>query len=461
MKGSLNLILTHTRMALMIFLALLATPLPAAEPEPALEEPTAQLENVLKNVLGRNAQIQESVQDIEIARSQLDLAKSALFPRAEVLILAAPMPAETGNALHSDIDWNNWGPFLKGGAEIIEPLYTFGQISSYRRAAESQIVARSEQAEMKRSEVLAQAKEMYYGFRMASDLESLVDELTKFLEEAVNTAEKDVKNPKKKSQVRPHDLYRLKDALEDLRQKKLYASAARQTAEKAVGWISGSPKLALEADTLAPEKFEQKPLEEYLKMARSHRPEFRALSAGQQARLALRDAKIAQSYPAIFFGAFGSYGWSPNSTPQNSIFANDPFNRVEGGAGLGIKFDLEFTKHSAEAAEQEAEANKLKATEAYAVPGIELQVKKAYWELEQSVKGLEVAERRKTTGKKWFVSSAMGWSIGITPAKDLMEALQGNGLAEKNYIETVYSLNMALTHLTQAVGVEVADLRYR
>ena len=54
----------------------------------------------------------------------------------------------------------------------------------------------------------------------------------------------------------------------------------------------------------------------------------------------------------------------------------------------------------------------------------------------------------------------MGWSIGITPPKDLLEALEGNGLARKNYIETIYSLNMALGHLSQAVGKEVTEMKY-
>lgn len=54
----------------------------------------------------------------------------------------------------------------------------------------------------------------------------------------------------------------------------------------------------------------------------------------------------------------------------------------------------------------------------------------------------------------------MGWSIGITPAKDLMESLEGNGLSRKNYIETVYSLNMALARLSQAVGIEIAQLTH-
>jgi outer membrane protein TolC len=143
-----------------------------------------------------------------------------------------------------------------------------------------------------------------------------------------------------------------------------------------------------------------------------------------------------------------------------SVFANDPFNGFQGGFGLGLRFDLEFARQSAEAHEQEAEMMKLKATESYAVPGIELQVKKAFLEMEQAAQGLEIAESRRKLGKKWFVSNAMGFSIGITPAKDLMESLEGSGTARKNYIETVYSLNMALAKLSQAVGVEVTQLKY-
>ena len=163
----------------------------------------------------------------------------------------------------------------------------------------------------------------------------------------------------------------------------------------------------------------------------------------------------------VFVGAFGSYPWSPVREKQHSVFANDPFNMPFGGVGVGLRLDLEFKRHSAEASEQEAELIKLKATESYAVPGIELQVKKAFWELEQAKESLEIAERRKELSKKWFVSSAMGWSIGLTPAKDLLEALEGDGLAKKNFVETVFSFNMALARLSQAVGREVAEIKYR
>ncbi len=425
----------------------------------AAEEVT--LETLLKSALGKNAQIQEAQGDVEIAKAQLSRARAAILPRIEATVLAAPIFEEKGTPEASTVNWGKWGPMVKGGIQVVQPLYTFGMIGNYNKAAEHQLNARENQTEMKRLEVLGTLKETYYGYLLATDLERLVDDLSKFLGEAVDTAEENAKAPGKKSNVKPHDLFKLKTNLEDLLQKKLLATSSRQTAERALAWMAVSPAEKIPTPRLTPEPYEKKTLEEYLQMAKGTRPEFKALSEGQLARHALADAKRAQSYPVIFFGAFFAQSWSPVRTPQKSIYANDDFNRTMGGAGLGVKFDLEFWRHSAEAAEEEAQAMKLKATETYAVPGIELQVRKAFWELEQAAAGLEMAERRKQLSKKWFVQSAMGWSIGVTPPKDLMEALEGDGMSRKNYLETVYSLNLSLSRLSQAVGKEITHLKYR
>lgn len=426
---------------------------------PASADDTS-LESLLKSALNRNAQIQEANGDVEIAKAQLSRARAALLPKAEAVVVAAPMIEMKGDANKMTSDWGKIGPFIKGGLQVVQPLYTFGQIGNYNKAAEHQVAAREGQTEMKRQEVINTLKETYYGYQLANDLEKLVDELATFLGNAVEEAEDQAKK-KKKGGVKPHDLFRLKTAFEDLNQKKLFATAAKQTAEKALHWMAAGTYDKIPAPRTAPVAFEKKTLEEYLQMAKTSRPEFRALSEGQRARVALADAKQAQSYPVIFAGAFVSQGWSPMTTKQQSFFANDPFNRLEGGIGLGIKFDLEFWRHSAEAAEEQAQAMKLKATETYAAPGIELQVKKAYFEMDQAVKSLEIAERRKVMAKKWFLQSAMGWSIGITPPKDLLEALEGDGLARKNYLETIYMHNLSLSRLSQAVGREITKLNYR
>ncbi|NBX93640.1 MAG: TolC family protein [Proteobacteria bacterium] len=435
---------------------LIATPDPAA----AAQVPPLTFETLLKNTLSNNGMIQESAQDIEVARAQLDRARAAFWPKASVGILGAPIFEETGDALHSQSNLNKWGPFFRGSVEFAQPLYTFGMLGNYEKAATSQISAKTELTQAKANEVLLQAKEFYYGYLMACEFQKLLEDLSSFLKEAVESAEDSLKDPEKKGTVKPHDLYQLKTALDDLEQKALYADAAKKTAEKALGWISGLQFTQVTNKSLEAEKYQKKTLEEYVQLAKGTRPELKALPAGIQAYEALADAKQAQDYPIVFVGGFGELNWSPVRTRQNSQFAFDPFNRPQGGFGVGLKFDLEFKRHTAEAQEQRAQAMKLKATQTYAAPGIELQVKKSFFELEQAEKGLEVASRRKETAKKWFISSSMGWSIGVTPAKDLLEALEGHGMARKNYIETLYSFNLALAKLTQAVGKEVTELSY-
>jgi outer membrane protein TolC len=458
------MMIIETRNLRILFLALLIGVAPSfadstvpAAASPAENAPLT-LDVLIKNTLERNGMIQETLQDIEMAKAQVDQARAAVFPHGQAVILAAPIFEERGNALHSDSNWSKWGPYVQGGFQLVQPLYSFGQLSSYRKAADNQLLAKTELSSVKKAEVVVMLKEFYYSYLMACSLESLVNDLISFLEEATKTAEKNV-GKKGQGAIKQHDVYRLKTSLDDLKQKVLLAKAGRQTAERAVSWVSATQFESLKNKKLVPEEFTLKTMEEYQKLAKAKRPEFRALAAGQEARQALRDAKRAQSYPIFFVGAFGLAAWSPVRDKQYSAYVNDPFNNLQGGVGFGLKFDLEFTRHSAEAAEQEAEAMKLKATESYAVPGIDLQVKKAYWDLEQAKEGLLVAEHRKETSKKWFVGSAMGWSIGLTPAKDLMEALEGDGLAKKNYIETVFSLNMAIARLTQAIGEDVTKLK--
>ncbi len=417
------------------------------------------LEVILKAVLANNGQIQESEGDVEIARQQVERAKAAMWPKGTTTILASPIFEEKGNAVAVTRDWSKWGPWLSSQTQIVQPIYTFGQLGNYRKAADNQLLANQELAKVKRNEILASAKDFYYSYLMACDLEKLVNNLTEFLGEAVKEAEEGSKKGKK-SEVKPHDLARLKIALDDLSQKKLYTQQGRQTAQKAVLWMTGGAFGSVSNTGLEPQKYEKKPLEDYLKLARAHRPEFKALAAGQAARNALADAKDAQSYPTLFVAAMADLNWSPVRTRQTSFYAQDPFNRLQGGVALGLRLDLEFARHSAEAGEERAQAMKLQATEKYAVPGIELDVSRAYWELEQARQGLEIAERRKKTGRKWFVGNAMGYSIGVTAPKDLLESLEGDGESRMNYILTVYQFNAALAKLSKAVGTEIAELKY-
>ncbi len=416
------------------------------------------LEDLISSALQKNGEIKEVEQDVAIAVAQKDRASAAAWPMGSATVIGAPLPEIQGDHTVSNTDTGKWGPFVTGSIQFALPLYTFGQIGGYKNAADNQITANQELAKMKRSEVILRTKELYYQYLMAVGLEKLVDSVLEILEEAEKDSDK--KMNKKGSKVSLNDVYQLKTEVDNIRQLRLQAIAGRKTAEKAIAWISGANFTELPQKKLKAESFEKKSMEEYLDAARRQRPEFKALEAGQAARASLRDAKRAQSYPSFFFGGQLGFAWTDMANKQPSIFLNDPFNRILGGAGVGFKLDLEFARHAAEAAEEEAQRMKLKAKEMYAVPGIDLQVKKAYWEVEKTIEGLEIAKRRQKTAHKWFMSNASGWTLGIAKARDLMDSLEGDSLAKKNYIETVFAHNMALANLSHAIGGEVTDLRY-
>ncbi|MFM8270143.1 MAG: TolC family protein, partial [Pseudomonadota bacterium] len=240
------------------------------------------LEQLLQNSQNHGL-VQEAAQEIEIARSQLDRAKAAFWPKASAGILGAPIFEETGDALNSKTNLNKWGPFLRGSIEFAQPIYTFGMLSSYEKAATSQITAKTELTQAKRNEVLYQAKEIYYGYLMACEFEKLLENLSGFLKEAVESAEDSQKDEDQKGAVKPHDMYRLKTALDDLDQKTLYTDAAKKTAERALGWLSGTEFSKVAENSLSVPSYQKKSLEEYIQLSKANRPELKALPAGIQA----------------------------------------------------------------------------------------------------------------------------------------------------------------------------------
>ena len=118
-------------------------PVTAAEGTKTATSPEPSLEGILKSTLKQNGMIQEANQDVEIARSQIELARSALFPKANATILAAPMFEVRGDTNNSRTNTGKWGPFLQGSLQVVQPLYSFGMISNYQKAANEQVEAKT------------------------------------------------------------------------------------------------------------------------------------------------------------------------------------------------------------------------------------------------------------------------------------------------------------------------------
>jgi outer membrane protein TolC len=86
------------------------------------------LNGILSAVVANNGQIQEAEADVQIAREQLERARAAMWPKGSARVMAAPIFEERGNAVAVTRDWSKWGPDVSSQAQLIQPLFTFGQI---------------------------------------------------------------------------------------------------------------------------------------------------------------------------------------------------------------------------------------------------------------------------------------------------------------------------------------------
>src|SRR5690606_29545431 len=108
------------------------------------------------------------------------------------------------------------------------------------------------------------------------------------------------------------------------------------------------------------------PLSYYLTVARIHRPEVNMARAGVLARQAQLEVERSKYFPDI--GAMLNFSWSqaPEVTDQRNPFVRDPGNFLLFGAGIGMRWKLDFFAQQTRVAQAESRLREVQATERFA-----------------------------------------------------------------------------------------------
>jgi len=85
---------------------------------------------------------------------------------------------------------SHYGPFSRGELEIIQPLYTFGRLSSEILAASRGVDVKRAATQNAREVTIAAVKELYYNLLLSRQLKALLDEVQENFTKALTTAEK-------------------------------------------------------------------------------------------------------------------------------------------------------------------------------------------------------------------------------------------------------------------------------
>lgn len=422
------------------------------------------LEECLGFAMENNAEIREARRGLEAAQGQRGQARAAYFPQMSVTTLLGPSPRARGDAVFSPdtdnlsgLDFGKISFFTKTDLTITQPLFTFGKLRGFSRAASRGVRVEEARIEEVRQRVSLQVKEAYYGLLLASGLKSVAEEIEGELTEALAKGEKLLKSRK----ISRKDLLKLKVFLSEVKKgsaelRKSHALAARALALR-MGTTQGiEPSL----ESLIEERVEVLPLEEYLALVENHRPEWRQIEEGIQAKKSLASAEKADFFPTFFLAGGVRHARAPNRADQKNPFVRDDFNFFEGGAVFGAKWNLSWGMTAARVSQAKAETAKLEEKRVFAKQGFALEVEKAFLEIREAKENIVLAKEALKAGRGLLFMAGLNYGVGVSGGEDLLEALGAFGGAQKNYHEALFKMNMACAALSRACGIEITDLKY-
>ena len=419
------------------------------------------LKDLIQRALATSPEIRQFQRGAEVAMAKRDQADAARYPQIELTAVVGPSPRARGTVVDSPDRKDS--PTVNNVFEIVEmtlvqPLYTFGKISSFREAADAGVRVDRAKVEEKASDVILRIKELYYGRLLTSDLLSLIDEISEDLDKAIEKTERQLKADA--PGVDEVDLYKLKafrgEALRNRYETQKGFDLATAALRTFAGLDPGQP-LALDAKGLDAAPRQAEPEEQAIGTALDLRSEMNQVRAGLKATEALVRAEESSLYPQFFLGMNGYYAQAGNRTRQQNPFAYDPLNDRYVAVVLGLRYNLDFGITRGKIRAAQAEHLRVQETKQFAEQGIPLQVRKAHRELAEAKESIRATEEGWRNARKWLVAAKANFDLGVGDARDLGHAVEAYAKLRAENFKGMYNYNLALANIEHATGRDVKE----
>ena len=419
------------------------------------------LKDLVQRALATSPEIRQFQRGAEVAMAKRDQADAARYPQIELTAVVGPSPRARGTVVDSpdrkdSLTINNVFEIVE--MTLVQPLYTFGKISSFREAADAGVRVDRAKVEEKASDVILRIKELYYGRLLTSDLLSLIDEISEDLDKAIEKTERQLKADA--PGVDEVDLYKLKafrgEALRNRNEAQKGFDLAAAGLRTFAALDPGQP-LELDAKGLDAAPKQAEPEEQAIGTALDLRPEMSQVRAGLKATEALVRAEESNLYPQFFLGVNGYYAQAGNRTRQQNPFAYDPLNDRFVAVVLGLKYNLDFGITRGKIRAAQAEHLRVQETKQFAEQGIPLQVRKAHRELAEAKESIRATEEGWRNARKWLVAAKANFDLGVGDARDLGEAVEAYAKLRAENFKAMYNYNLSLANIEHATGRGVKE----
>ena len=381
---------------------------------------------------------------LNLKRPNVDLFfKTGLVPEAQGDIFDSP---------DSNEDLDNLGVFWRFDLNVVQPISTFGKISSARDAAESVVEVRRYGEQFTAAKLGFEVVQAYWGFESANRGVNLAQNLLSDYKDLLEQVELAANDPQ--SDVDDTRLFEVQSfeygITEASRTTYKDQEVAQIYLEVLLTWDD------LDDQSFAPVATPAIPdtgmADRLISMAMQQNP------AIQQARsgLAALDSKIALSeaskWPDLFVALSGVYARAPNRTDIKSPFILDPFNLRTVGGFLGLRWNLKFADHRLEIAQSTTEREEATQQIATLEDRLTVEVTRAYAEAKARSDLLAAARRSVKAARRWLRLSGDNFELGLGSVDRLIKAYRQYYDLAAAAIEVETEYHLALARLALSLG---------
>lgn len=428
---------------------------------------TLDLPQAVDRAMNRDQRIVEKEKLVEVARELLGEARSATNLMFDVNAFVGLAPTVRSGFFETDDGQGNKktldvpkdffstdsvSPWYFAEFTIIKPLYTFGKVEHYSRAAASNIQVKEGDVSLQRGEILLDVTRAYNGFLAARDTRYMLEDTLKKLESAVDLVQgwlDDGEGTAKQS-----DLFALQTGVAMVQRFMAEAASYEAIAMAGLRMLTGvepGDELQLADQRLIPAPLPEGALPVLQSQALAQRPEVRQLEAGLDARREWMLAKKSEAKPNIYTGIVGGVSYAPLRDPTD-ISTYDPFNSSGATPVLGIKWEWASGRQPAQVAQARAELESTLALKSFAQQGIPFQVAEQYHTVHAHHQMVEKLYEASRSGRRWMISAYADFEAGVEQSDKVITAFLGYLQAYGDYLKTVNDYNLHVARLRVVTG---------
>lgn len=426
------------------------------------------LEVAISRALAFSPQIKVAQAELLETKAKLAQARAArILPKVEGRVLGGVVPdtpegaGPINNFPQVDTQLSDIGGFIRTQVEALQPLYTSGKIINLVNAAKAGVDSNQHKIRARQNEVIFQIKQVFHTLEFLYNLKDFLIELKDRGQQAYQKVEERIK--KGDPEVTDIDLLRVSVFQHETDRNMIDTQNSLELADMTLKILMGLPETTtLDFTDRKIKKVDAniKTLDFYTSLAKTSRPEIYQIEYGVKAQDFLRRSFKSDFFPTFFLAGRYEFSRAPGrDNPRNPFLVNE-FNQNFGGGAIGVQQNLSFHLTRARYKEELAKLQKAKAQSTLANQGIDLEIRKAYFDMKAKAESLESSEKSFKAGRSWVLASSLNFGTGLSSAKDLLESFLAYSKVKVTFYNTIREYNVALANLSKAVGEEISELKY-